>query len=656
MSAVLRADPEHPSDLSKRVTARSKLTQNRWTGLAFPRKPVRKNLNTRSIAITTSFIAELRRRNVLRVGAAYVAVAWLLIQVAQTLFPVFGLGATAVRIVVVVLAIGLLPALIFAWAFELTPEGLKRESEVDRSQSITPQTGKKLDRVIMGVLALALGYFAVDKFVLAPQREQAATEAARAEGRTESLVKSYGEKSIAVLPFVDMSPNKDQEYFSDGISEELLNLLAKIPELRVISRSSAFSFKGKDLEIPEIAKRLNVAHILEGSVRKAGNKVRITAQLIEARSDTHLWSETYDRELDDIFAVQDEIAAAVVEQLKITLLGEAPKAKEVNPEAYALFLQGRQLRRQYTPEGFEQAIALFQQALAIDPNYAAAWEQLAAVYCNQAASGLRPLEEGLRLAREAATKALAIDPDYAPAHAASAGSRWSSTATSRRRHDTSSAPWRWTRPTPTSSAMPPPWPRVWAAWTRPIALDEYVNARDPLNAVGHANLGVAYLCAGRLDDAIASYRTALRLAPDYVGAHYVIGVALLLKGDAPAALDGDAEGTRRDLAPDRAADGLSRARPQGRLRCRARRVDQEVRRRRGLQHRLRSGLAQRARPRVRVARQGGRRQQDPGLSEIAVEPLFANLHDDPRWLPFLRKIGKAPEQLAAIKFDVKVPN
>ena len=265
-------------------------------------------------------------------------------------FPAFGLGATAVRRVIVVLVIGLLPVLIFAWAFEITPDGLKRENEVDRSQSITPQTGKKLDRVIMGVLALALGYFAVDKFVLAPQREQAATEAGRAEGRTESLVKSYGDKSIAVLPFVNMSADKDQEYFSDGISEELLNLLAKIPKLRVISRSSAFSYKGKDVKLAQVAEELNVAHILEGSVRKAGNKVRITAQLIEARSDTHLWSNTWDRELDDIFAVQDEIAAAVVEQLKITLLGEAPKAKEVNPEAYALFLQGRQLRRQNTPE------------------------------------------------------------------------------------------------------------------------------------------------------------------------------------------------------------------------------------------------------------------------------------------------------------------
>jgi len=256
-----------------------------------------------------SFVNELKRRNVLRVGAAYVVAAWLVIQVVETLFPVYGLSDASVRIVITILAIGLVPTLIFAWAFELTPEGLKKESKVDRSQSITPDTGKKLDRMIMVVLALALGYFAFDNFVLDPQREAdlieenlAAVEHARQEGRTEALVESYSDRSIAVLAFDDMSPEGDQEYLSDGIAEELLNLLAKIPELRVISRSSAFSYKGKGTKLNQIAEELNVAHILEGSVRKAGNRIRITTQLIEARSDTHLWSETYDRTLDDVFA------------------------------------------------------------------------------------------------------------------------------------------------------------------------------------------------------------------------------------------------------------------------------------------------------------------------------------------------------------------
>ena len=358
-----------------------------------------------------SLVSELRRRNVLRVGAAYIVAAWLVIQVVETIFPAFDFGDAAVRIVVIALTIGLIPVLVFAWAFELTPEGLKRDHEVDRSQPIAPHTGKKLDRMIMVVLALALGYFAFDKFVLSESREVTIAEEAHQAGRTEALVESYGEKSIAMLPFVDMSSNKDQEYMSDGIAEELLNLLAKIPELRVISRSSAFSYKGMDIRLADVARELNVAHILEGSVRKAGNQVRITAQLVEARSDTHLWSKTYDRTLDDIFAIQDEIAAKVVAQLKVTLLGEVPKIAQTDPEAFALFLQARYLSLQWTPESFEQSNALYEQALAIDPNYAAAWAGMAGNCINQAGWGMRPAAEGYPLAREMLQKALAIDPD-----------------------------------------------------------------------------------------------------------------------------------------------------------------------------------------------------------------------------------------------------
>ena len=341
-----------------------------------------------------TFFDELKRRNVLRVAGLYVVGAWLIVQVADTVLPMFDATAGLPRVIVIVLAIGFIPALVFAWAFEITPEGLRREKDVDRAESITPHTGKKLDRLIMVVLALALGYFAFDKFVLSPQREAEQVSTARKEGRTEALVESYGEKSIAVLPFVNMSSDPDQEYFSDGISEELLNLLAKVPQLRVISRSSAFSYKGKDVKLAQVAEELNVAHILEGSVRKAGNNVRITAQLIEARSDTHLWSETYDRSLDNIFAVQDEIAGAVVAQLKLKLLGAVPTAKTTDPKAYALYLQARQLHHQYTPEGFQQSIALYRQALAIDPNYAAAWIGLARAYRWQANLGWSPSRGG----------------------------------------------------------------------------------------------------------------------------------------------------------------------------------------------------------------------------------------------------------------------
>jgi TolB-like protein len=272
------------------------------------------------------------------VAAAYVVAAWLVIQVAETLFPVYGLEDSSIRLVIAILAVGFLPTLIFAWVFELTPDGLKRELEVARDSSTTAHTGKKLDRVIIGMLALALSYFVFDKFVLSESREAAIKEQARLEARTEALVISYGDKSIAVMPFLDMSAEQDQGYMADGVPEELLNLLAKIPDLRVTSRSSSFYYKGKDIRLDTIAEQLGVANILEGSVRTAGERLRISVRLVEPASGTQLWSENYDRTLEDIFAIQNEIAAAVVEELKISLLGEAPKIRETDPEIYAIYL------------------------------------------------------------------------------------------------------------------------------------------------------------------------------------------------------------------------------------------------------------------------------------------------------------------------------
>jgi len=359
-----------------------------------------------------SLFSELKHRNVLRVAIAYLAVSWLLIQIVETLFPIFGLADELVRLFVIILVIGFPLILIFSWLYELTPEGLKLEKDVDRTGSLAHHTGKKLDRAIIVVLALALGYFAFDKFVLDPSRDAAREETVARQARTDALVESFGENSIAVLPFVNMSDDASNEYFSDGISEELLNLLAKIPQLRVISRSSAFSFRGKDIDIPTLAEQLNVAHVLEGSVRKAGNKVRITAQLIEARSDTHLWSGTYDRELDDIFAIQDEIAAKVVEQLKITLLGDTPATRKTVPEAYALFLQARYLRQTGDPGRDAEIVQMLEQALVIDPDYVPALLELSLkIYLNSRGDKLHRDEEGMRRSTELANKALAIDPN-----------------------------------------------------------------------------------------------------------------------------------------------------------------------------------------------------------------------------------------------------
>ncbi|MBT8065712.1 MAG: tetratricopeptide repeat protein, partial [Gammaproteobacteria bacterium] len=360
--------------------------------------------------------AELKRRNVVRVAVAYLVSAWLIIQVVETIFPPFGFGDAAIRAVVITLAIGLIPVLVISWVFELTPEGLKLDKNVDPAQSVATFTGKKLDRAIVAILVLALGYFAVDKFVIDPARDKEQLENARQAARTEAIIADVGNRSIAVLPFADMSPEKDQAYFSEGIAEELLNLLATIPEVRVTSRSSAFSFKDKGLSIPEIAERLRVSYVLDGSVRKAGDQVRISAQLIDAQSDTQLWSRNFDKTLRNIFDIQDEIAGDVVDQIKGTLNISSPEQRQTDPVAYSLFLQAREQRRLGTVDGYDKAIALYRRALEIDPDYPPAWDEMASAYQSQAVTGLRPAAEGFRLARESALAAIDVDPSYAPAY------------------------------------------------------------------------------------------------------------------------------------------------------------------------------------------------------------------------------------------------
>ena len=369
-----------------------------------------------------SLFSELKRRNVFRVAIAYLAAAWLLTEVAGTLFPMFGFGDAPARITVIVLAIGFPLFLVFSWVFEFTPEGLKLEKDIDRTVAVSRKSGKRLDRIIIVLLALALGYFAFDKFVLEPARVAEIVQETAQQARSEALVESYGEKSIAVLPFVNMSADPEQDYFSDGISEELLNLLAQVPELRVISRSSSFSFKGRDISIPQVAAELNVGHVLEGSVRKAGSRVRITAQLIEARSDTHLWSATYDRELDDIFAVQDEIAAIIGDSLRTKLVPaddepESPVSiKTASLGAYEAFLHGREFLHLREPGNLEQAIGLLEHSVELDEGFAPAHAQLATATMLLSAYAGTDREAALQTAFLHLERAQAIEPDLAEAH------------------------------------------------------------------------------------------------------------------------------------------------------------------------------------------------------------------------------------------------
>jgi TolB-like protein len=348
--------------------------------------------------LNMSLLSELRRRNVLRMAVLYVVTAWLIVQVAEVLLGLSALPDWIGPAVLAVLAIGFPIALVFAWIYEITPEGLKLEKDVDRSGSITHIPGRRMDFIAIAILAAAVILFAYDKW----------------------WAGGPPDKSIAVLAFENMSGDPAQEYFSDAISEEILNLLGQIPGLTVISRSSSFSFKGKDIALPEVAAQLNVAHVLEGSVRRVGDRVRVTAELIDARSDAHLWSKTYERDMHDIFAVQDEIAAAISDALKVELAvveGEPllPVAVQAaNSEAYNAYLQGRELIRRRTDYELQQAIRHLERSVSLDNRFGPAHAQLAiATLLYYGYSH----EEARRTAKRHLDRAQELEPDLAEAHA-----------------------------------------------------------------------------------------------------------------------------------------------------------------------------------------------------------------------------------------------
>jgi len=327
--------------------------------------------------------AQLKRRNVFRVAAAYAIVGWLVLQVGGLLFSTFEAPSWVAKSLAVTVGLGFPIACVLAWAFELTPEGVRRTADVDESESITAQTGRKLDVFILISLVALIG---VTLWLRARPLPPPVPVSAPAEPVAGEVGKpAFDPASIAVLPFVNMSDDPAQEYFSDGISEELLNVLSRIDGLRVASRTSAFAYKDSPLRLPEIAAELGVAYMLEGSVRKAGNRVRITAQLIDTRKDRHLWSDTYDRSLEDIFAIQSEIANAISVALRESLgLDIAPvdvHASTADLDAYDLYLKGREawLSRR-TEQELRDSIDYLEQAVAMDPDFIDAQENLATAY------------------------------------------------------------------------------------------------------------------------------------------------------------------------------------------------------------------------------------------------------------------------------------
>jgi adenylate cyclase len=334
-----------------------------------------------------TLFAELRRRNVIRMAGLYLVAAWLMLQVAETLLPIFDTPGWVLKSLVVLIAIGFVPALVFSWVFELTPDGLKRDDEIPRGRSIAPETGKRMDRLlVLGLVAVVL-VVAADRFVWpapfpAPETgvltgldPNAATDDA-----AQSLAASSGNQrseSIAVLPFANLGGRAEDEYFSDGMTEELLNVLARNTRLKVAARTSVFQYKDRGGDVREIGRALGVGYIVEGSVRRDRERVRITAQLIRVADGFHVWSETWDRELESVFALQDEIAQSLGEQLNSTLGGDAriQSRRDVHPAAYDDFLRARALYRER--RNILMALQLFRSAVAREPRFAAAWANLA---------------------------------------------------------------------------------------------------------------------------------------------------------------------------------------------------------------------------------------------------------------------------------------
>jgi TolB-like protein/Tfp pilus assembly protein PilF len=484
-----------------------------------------------------SLWGEIRRRNVHRVAIAYVAAAWLLIQVAETLFPVFGLSDMAIRAVVIVLAVGFMPAVVLSWVFEWTPEGFRRDSEVTAPAPATRT--RRFDAAIIAMLVLAVAYFAVDKFVFDPVRDTAREAQVAAQARGDAIRQKYGENSIAVLAFDDISEAGDLGYFADGVAEELLNLLAKIPELRVAGRTSAFSFKDKPATIPEIGEALGVTYIVEGSVRTAADRIRITVQLIEAASDTHLFSQNYDRDFGDIFDIQDEVAEKVVDELQISLLGETPHAKRADPRAYALVLQARTMIRSNNDSEEDRARirSLLERALEIDPNYGEALSLAARSGVSIFPWEHLPEEEQNARLRQMFTRVLASDPNNASVL------NWMSwfalvddndiamaAAYKKRAHEADPASYEvlWT-----SLATLP-------FFGRPdltAKIGDYLIERDPLCMTCYDNVADPYIQLGDYASAKARLRDALALDPGFTSVKRTLGNVHLFAGEPERAME-----------------------------------------------------------------------------------------------------------------------
>ncbi|WIG55182.1 MAG: Adenylate cyclase [Rhodanobacteraceae bacterium] len=575
------------------------------------------------------FLAELRRRNVFRAGTLYAAVAWLIVQIATQVFPFFGIADWVVRLIVVAAAIGFPFVLAFAWYYELTPEGLKLESEVPRAVSIRWQTGRRLDYAIIAVLCVIVVLLLANTLVW--QR-----------GGTTGL-----EKSVAVLPLLNENGDTGDQYFSDGLSEDLISVLGQVPGLKVIGRNSAFRFRGDLSDSRGIGAKLGVANLLEGTVRRQGERVRIVANLVSAADSRVIWSQTYDRELKDIFEVQSDIARAVADSLSAALLGSTLRPTDKPPggnlDAYNAYLQGNFYRARSTESDDRTAIAHYQDAVRIDPQYASAHAALSITWTMMAGAFLdgSAMEQAYASARASAQTALALDPDLAAAHLARgvllewADFDWRGAEAEFRRAlqlaPNNGDAMSWLAGLSASLGRP----------DRAVELKRNALELDPLRATWFETLATYYSALGKLDDAQRAIEKAIALQPNGASFHQTLAVVEIQRDNAQAALHAAQQGppgSWKDLA-------LAMARQIGGDPSAADAALQDVIAKYGdgNAYQIAEIYALRKQPQPMFEwLERAWANRDPGVSYLLYDPFLAPFRNDSRFAAFCKKAGLPP--------------
>lgn len=580
-------------------------------------------------------IGELQRRNVFRVVLLYLVASWVTLQVADVGVSLLGLPKWTGRLVVLLLGIGFPVAVVVAWVYELTPDGLKREHAVPREDSIAQLTGRRLNVLIVAVSVLAIAVVVADRLIpRATQAPRAVVATATVEPAPEDA------RSIAVLPFVNMSEDAANVYFSEGLSEDLINSLALLPNLRVIGRTSSFQFKDKQADLRTIGEKLGVATVLEGSVQKVGERVRVNAQLVSTADGSELWADTYERDLGDAFAIQDDIVGDVVKALRIELIDRDVRRRDVpsDPEAYTLSLKGRYFLNRNTAQDLRKAARFYREAIALAPDYAPAWAGLAGVYYAQTGYNHMPVAIGLKAMRATVQRALALDPDLAAGHHMLAAIQkdydwdWAAAEKSIARAQ---------RLAPGSSDVlrqAGTLKMIRGSTDAAIALYQQSLELDPLQVITLNNLAIAQYYGGHLDDAAATIGKLVELNPHSDGAPYLEGLVALAQGRPREAL----AAFEREPAPlwrlqgqalayhamgQEDASNAALARMTAQFATDSAFQIAEVHAFRGDNDAAMAWL------------QRAYAQRDGGLSETKGDPLLRKLQPDPRYQAFLQRMG-----------------